>query len=167
MESAPDYLLEDGRMNGAGQEQSSQSVLTGIYLSQDEEALPLSEKNATPGSIITIHGKAVLVARRNDSSFIGEVDGLIQVNDSSMEPTYKTGSWIALRKLRYAKTINAGYYYYIVDVNLQGIIRKIRPAAENNSIILVSDNENDYPTMTKKMDEILAFFKIETTVTKQ
>ena len=168
MENAPDYLLEDARTNGSAQEQPSQSVLTGIFLSQDDEALPLSEKNGTPGSIITIKSKPVLIARRNDSTFIGEVDGLIQVNNSSsMEPAYKSGTWIALRKLRFAKTIIAGHYYYIIDVNLQGVIRRIKPAAENNSIILISDNENDYPTMTMKMEEILAIFRIETTVTKQ
>lgn len=168
MENAPDYMLEDARMNSTSQEPASASTLTGIYLSQDEVSLPLAEKNGTPGSIITIKGKPVLIARRSDSSFIGEVDGLILVNNgSSMEPAYKSGTWIALRKLRFTKTIIAGQYYYIVDVNLQGIIRRIKPAAEANSIILISDNENDYPTMTMKMEEILALFKIETTVTKQ
>lgn len=166
MEKGVDLILEDPKGNGSGKTSASRSFLTGIFISQDEESLPLADEHGMPGDIIVINDKPVLIARRNDSLFIGEVDGLIPVNDDSMEPKCKSGSWIALKKVRYTKILNAGYYYYIVDKNMKGIVRKIHPGAEKNSIVLVAENE-EYPEMTREMDEILAFFKIEATVTRQ
>lgn len=167
MENAPDHVLEEAKLNGADPDQpSSSSLFTGISLSQDEAALPLADNNAVPGSIISINNKPVLVAWRMDSPFIGVVDGVIPVTGDSMEPKFKNGNLIALKKLRFIKIINAGYYYYIIDKNNKGLLRRLRPAAESNSIILTAENEKDYPETTRQFDDVLAIFSIEALITK-
>jgi transcriptional regulator with XRE-family HTH domain len=167
MEDGPDHLYEEPRSNGFHtNKQSTPSLLTGIFLSHDEEALSLSDSKAVPGTILTISDKPVLIAWRVDAPVIGDVDGVIPVIGDSMEPKFKSGNWIALKKLRFTKIINAGYYYYVVDKNLKGLLRRVRPAAENNSIILAAENDKDYPEITRKMDDILAIFSIEAVIVK-
>jgi phage repressor protein C with HTH and peptisase S24 domain len=159
--------LQDAGINGTKRAQIvAPSILTGIFLSQDDTALPLAENNGVPGTIITINNKPVLIAWRMDSPFMGEVDGVIPVIGDSMEPKFKSGNLVALKKLRFTKIINAGYYYYIIDMNHKGLLRRVRPAAENNSIILAAENEQDYPEITRKMDDILAIFSIEAVIMK-
>jgi phage repressor protein C with HTH and peptisase S24 domain len=92
------------------------------------------------------------------------VDGVIPVTGDSMEPKFRSGNWIAIKKLRFTKIINAGFFYYIVDKNHKGIIRRIRPGAEANSIILSAENGKDYPETTRKMDDVLAIFSIEAVI---
>jgi hypothetical protein len=83
-----------------------------------------------------------------------------------MEPRFRSGNFIAIKKLRFTRIINAGAFYYIVDKNHIGLIRRVRPAGETNSIILISENGNDYPETTRRMDEILAIFSIEAVIFK-
>jgi hypothetical protein len=166
MENAPDFVYEEPRSNGANlAKQTAPSLFTGIFLSIDDDPVPLSDNNVIPGSIITINDKPVLVAWRVDAPVIGNVDGVIPVTGDSMEPKFKSGSWIALKKLRYTKILNAGYYYYVVDKNLKGLLRRVQPAAENNSLILISEN-GQYPEMVRKMDDVLAIFSLEAVIIK-
>jgi len=161
METGADHVYEEPRPNGSTQRTpTSPAALTGIFLAHDEEALPLTDNNTVPGSIITIKSKPVLVAWKIEAPFIGVVDGVIPITDDSMEPEYKNGSHIALKKLRFTRIINAGYYYYVVDKNGKGLLRKVRPSAENNSIILTAENKN-YPDITRNMDDVLAIFSVE------
>jgi len=168
MDNMPDHILHDPKNNGSHSAQPpSRSLLTGIFLSQDEDPFPWLDENAAPGNIIAMSDKPILIARRNDSSIIGVVDGLIQVTGDSMDPRYKSGYWIALKKLRFTKILNAGFCYFIIDKNLQGLLRKVQPSIENNSVTLLSENETMYPSITKSMDDILAIFSIEGSIIKQ
>jgi transcriptional regulator with XRE-family HTH domain len=161
MENAPDYVYEEPKSNGAAHhKQSAPSLLTGILLSRDDEALSLSDNSAAPGKAINFEEKPILILCRIEAPFIGDTDGVMPVPDDSMEPKFKIGNWIALKKLRFTKIINAGYYYYVIDKNLKGLLRRVRPAAESNSIILTAENE-DYPEITRNWDDILAIFSIE------
>jgi phage repressor protein C with HTH and peptisase S24 domain len=165
MENDPDHYYEDPKSNGTHLNKQPPSLLTGILLALDEESLSLSDNNAVAGSIISINNKPVLVAFRIDAPVIGDVDGVIPVSGDSMEPKFKSGNWIALKKLRYTRIINGGYYYYVVDKNGKGLLRRVLPAAENNSIILIAENEA-YPEITRKMDDILAIFSVEAVIVK-
>lgn len=166
MENTPDHVLEETKLNGAVSDKLSSSLFTGISLSQDEAALHIPDNNAVPGSIISLNNKPVLVAWRMDSPFMGVVDGVIPVTGDSMEPKFKNGNLIALKKLRFIKIINAGYYYYIIDKNHQGLLRRLRPAPESNSVILTAENEKGYPETTRQFDDVLAIFSIEALITK-
>ena len=167
MENAPAHLLEDARSKVANQPPAAAPALfTGIALSQDEAPLPLRDTSAVPGSIITINNKPVLVAWQIDAPFIGIVDGVIPVTGDSMEPTFKNGNLVALKKLRFLKIINAGYFYYVIDKNHKGLLRRLRPAAESNSIILSAENEQVYPETTRQFDDVLAIFSIEAVIMK-
>ena len=165
MENDPDHYYEDPKSNGTHLNKQSPSLLTGIFLALDEESLSLSDNNAVPGSIISINNEPVLVAFRIDAPVIGDVDGVIPVMGDSMEPKFRSGNWIALKKLRYTRIINGGYYYYVVDMNGKGLLRRVLPAAENNSIILTAENEA-YPEITRNMDDILAIFSVEAVIVK-
>ena len=167
MDNAPDQVNEDPKFNHTKKAKpSSTTFLTGIFLSQDEEPLLLYDSNAAPGNIIVINKQPILVASRIDAPVIGEVDGVIPVTGDSMEPRFRSGNWIAIKKLRFTKIINAGFFYFIVDKNHTGLIRRVRPSGETNSIILTAENGKDYPEITRKMDEILAIFSIEAVIFK-
>ncbi|WP_207515860.1 hypothetical protein [Longitalea luteola] len=165
MERGFNHIMEDAKLNGSKKSNPNpRSLLTGIFIAEDEEALALTDELGVPGNIITLNDKPVLIARRNDSSIIGSVDGLIQVNGDSIDPRYTSGAWIAVKKLRFTKILNGGFYYYVIDKNLQGILGKVRPSVENNSITLFADNEHN--EITRNMDDILAIFSIEAVITK-
>jgi hypothetical protein len=83
-----------------------------------------------------------------------------------MEPTFKSGNLVALKKLRFIKIINAGYFYYVIDKNHIGLLRRLRPAAESNSIILTAENEQLYPETTRQFDDVLAIFSVEAVIMK-
>jgi transcriptional regulator with XRE-family HTH domain len=165
MENAPDFVYEEPKSNDNQVKQTTPSLFTAIFLSNDEEAFALADNNAIPGSTIIINDKPVLITWRVDAPVIGNVDGVIPVTGDSMEPKFKSGNWIALKKLRYTKIINAGYYYYVVDKNLTGLLRRVQPASENNSIILIAEN-NQYPEIVRKMDDVLAIFSVEAVIVK-
>lgn len=165
MDNAPDQVAEDPKLIKKAKP-SSTTFLTGIFLSQDDESVLLYDNNAAPGNVIIINKQPILVASRIDAPVIGDVDGIIPVTGDSMEPRFKSGNFIAIKKLRFTRIINAGSFYYIVDKNHTGLIRRVRPAGETNSIILISENGKDYPETTRSMDEILAIFSIEAVIFK-
>jgi transcriptional regulator with XRE-family HTH domain len=166
MDNSPDQMVEDPKLINKKAKPSSSTFLTGIFLSQDEESVLLYDNNAAPGNVIVINKQPILVASRIDAPVIGDVDGVIPVTGDSMEPRFRSGNFIAIKKLRFTRIINAGAFYYIVDKNHIGLIRRVRPAGETNSIILISENGNDYPETTRRMDEILAIFSIEAVIFK-
>jgi transcriptional regulator with XRE-family HTH domain len=166
MDNAPDQVVEDPKYNNKKANPSATTFLTGIFLAQDEESLLLYDNNAAPGNVIIINKQPILVASRIDAPVIGDVDGVIPVTGDSMEPRFRSGNLIAIKKLRFTRIINAGFFYYLVDKNHTGLIRRVRPAGETNSIILTAENGKDYPEITRKMDEILAIFSIEAVIFK-
>jgi len=166
MDNAPEVAEDPKLINTKKAKPSSSTFLTGIFLSQDEESVLLHDNNAAPGNVILINKQPILVASRIDAPVIGDVDGVIPVTGDSMEPRFKSGNLIAIKKLRFTRIINAGSFYYIVDKNHIGLIRRVRPAGETNSIILIAENGNDYPETTRRMDEILAIFSIEAVIFK-
>jgi transcriptional regulator with XRE-family HTH domain len=164
VESTPDYVFEEPKANNGKQaKQTAHTLFTGVYLTTDEDILPLADGNA-PG-ITTLNDKPMLIGWRIEAPVIGNFDCVIAVTGDSMEPKFKSGSWIALKKLRFTKILNGGYYYYIIDKNLQGLLRRVQPSIENNSIILIAENEQ-YPEIIRKMDDVLAIFSVEAVIMK-
>jgi len=164
VENEPDHVYEEPKPATNKQtKQVGHTLFTGIHLTTDDDAIPLADGYA-PG-ITTHNNKPMLVGWRIDAPVIGNFDCVIAVTGDSMEPKFKSGSWIALKKLRFTKIINGGYYYYIVDKNLQGLLRRVQPSAENNSIILIAENEQ-YPEIIRKMDDVLAIFSVEAVIMK-
>lgn len=161
---------EDPRRNYITQSkdntQPAKPLMVSIQLSEDDDTTAYTDEKAVPGSVITINGKSALIAYGNNLPLLGEVDGLISVKGESMEPRYKSGSWIAIKKLKFTRMITAGDYYYIIDKNEKGLLRKVRPSGENNSIILIAENHAGYPEITYNLDDILAIFSIESVVIK-
>jgi len=166
MDNAFIVISEPSAQYGKSSTHSSKSRLISIFLLQGEEAELYHDQNATSGSIVTIRNQPALIAWRNHSPLIGEVDGLIPVNGESMAPRYKSGSLIAIKRLKFVKIITAGYDYYVVDQNGKGLLRKVK-ASDDNGLTLAADNEADYPPITRKWEDILAIFSIEAVVTKQ
>jgi transcriptional regulator with XRE-family HTH domain len=166
MDNGFDQVTEDPKWVGNKKAKTTSSFLTGIFLAQDEDSFLLYDNNAAPGNIIIINDQPILVASRIEAPVIGDVDGVVPVTGDSMEPKFRSGNWIAIKKLRFTRIINAGFFYYIVDKNHKGLIRRIRPGAEANSIILSAENSKDYPETTRKMDEVLAIFSIEAVIFK-
>lgn len=146
--------------------QEPPAYILGIYISENAKALPLSAASGVPGNIIIVNEKPVLIVRRNDCSIIGAVDGLIQVTGECLDRRYTSGSWIAVRKLKFMHIINDGYYYYVIDKNLQAIVGKVRHSAADNSIALYGQNGGDHAGINRTMDDILAIFSVEAGIIK-
>jgi len=166
MDNARNSMSEPEVPYGKPSNQFSRARLISIFLAQEADSQLYPDQNATPGSVITFRNQPALIAWRNDSPLIGEVDGLIPVNSDSMFPRYKSSSWIAIKKLKFITIVTAGYDYYIIDKNGKGLLRKVK-ASDENTITLSSENEADFPTITRKWEDILAIFSIEAVVTKQ
>lgn len=161
MDNSAGHVYEEPKPNSSSQRiQTPAAALTGIFLAHEDDSISITDLNTVPGSIIYIKDKPVLAAWKIEAPFIGAFDGVVPVTDDSMEPEYKNGSHVALKKLRFTRIINAGYYYYVVDKNGKGLLRKVRPSSENNSIILSAENKN-YPEITRNMDDIMAIFSVE------
>jgi len=161
MDNPTDHVLEEPRSNGSTQRiPATPAALCGIFLAQDDDALSITDNNNAAGTVIKVKGKPVLVGWKIEAPFIGTVDCVISVTDDSMEPEYKNGSHIALKKLRFTRIINAGYCYYVIDKNGKGLLRKVRPSSENNSIILTAENKS-FPEITRNWDDVLAIFSVE------
>jgi phage repressor protein C with HTH and peptisase S24 domain len=58
--------------------------------------------------------------------------------------------------------LNWGFYYYIIDKNWDGIVRRVYQGETENSIQLVSDNPNQdkYPPIQRQWEHIEAIFRV-------
>lgn len=159
-------LHEDprGRVS-ANNKQTPPSKLVAVYLAKDDDSLPLYDNDIAPGTIFTIKEQPVLAAQRIDAPFIGEVDGAIPVTGNSMEPDYKSGSWVAIKKLRFTRIINAGHVYYVIDKNNEGVLRRLKPSADKNSVTLIAENKT-YGETLRNWDDVLAVFSVQATIVK-
>jgi phage repressor protein C with HTH and peptisase S24 domain len=123
--------------------------------------------NMAAGTIINTDDQHGFIADRIDAPFLGDVDGTIEVTGDSMEPTLKNGWRVAISRLIDNRLLNWGACYYIIDRNLQGIVRRIYPATEE-TIRLIADHtdQSKYPPITRQWNDIEAVFKVKAAILK-
>jgi hypothetical protein len=79
-----------------------------------------------------------------------------------MAPNFTMGSWIVIGRLKCIRALVWGCYYYIIDLNLKGILRRILPSIKENCIQLVCDqpDQENYPPIDIHWDQIKTIFKV-------
>lgn len=71
-------------------------------------------------------------------------DFLIRVKGDSMQPTYYSGDLVACQKISMNDIFFQWNKTYVLDTDQGPLIKRVLPSQNNNSILIVSDNEN-YP----------------------
>lgn len=99
---------------------------------------------------------------------LGHFDQLVEVTSDSMVPTFKPGSLIVLTNLPNPDLLHWSQYYYIVDSNGQGMLRRVYASKIQNCISLVSDHpdEGKYPAISISRSQIKAIFKVRGEIVK-
>ncbi|THU40807.1 LexA family transcriptional regulator [Niastella caeni] len=125
-------------------------------------AVPQTEGRIAAGTIIFSDNEPELIVDRINAPFLGEGEGVIEVTGDSMAPTFINGSRIVLIRLIDYRILEWGKYYYIVDKNWQGFIRRIYQGDLPNTIKLVSDslNQEKYPPIHRQWEQIEAIFRV-------
>ncbi|MBO9203361.1 MULTISPECIES: XRE family transcriptional regulator [Niastella] len=133
-----------------------------IPLTSSGPAIPQSDGKAASGTVIFSNNEPELIVDRINAPCLGTVEGSIEVIGNSMEPTFYNGSRIAITRLSDIQSLIPGQYYYVIDTNWQGIVRRVYPGEKENSIRLVADNPDQlrHPPIEKGLDHIAAIFKV-------
>lgn len=156
---------EENKINEPAEKTESKvSLMVSIYLKKDAEPSSYSEHMNKPGFITGTKDQVAIIALRCQLSIAGDAQGMVPVTDNSMEPKFETGSWIAIKRLKNMKLFNSGYFYYVIDTYECCVLRKIQWENEN-TIKLVSLNEQQYPAIIRTLDQILAIFRVLAVIT--
>jgi phage repressor protein C with HTH and peptisase S24 domain len=131
-------------------------------------AIPQTEGKAAAGTVISVNNEPELVVDRIHAPFLGEVEGVIEVSGESMAPTFINGCRVALIRLNDHRLLQWGLYYYIIDKNWQGIVRRVYQGETKSSIRLVSDhpNQEKFPPIQCNWEHIEAIFRVKAGVMK-
>lgn len=72
-------------------------------------------------------------------------DFLIHVKGDSMEPTFRSGDIVACRRVALSNIFFQWNKVYVLDTDQGPLIKRIRRAADNDHILIVSDNQDYEP----------------------
>jgi hypothetical protein len=133
-----------------------------LSLRHPGKPVPVNNGNVSPGTVTLINDEPQLIVDFLEAPFLGLVEGVIDVVGDSMSPTFKSGSKVAIVRLQDPTILNWGEYYYIIDKNLQGLVRRVGPDKTDNSIVLMPDNPDTekYPPIIRRWEQIVAIFKV-------
>lgn len=133
-----------------------------LPLSFNKPAIPQTESKAAAGTVLIVNEDPVLIVDRISAPFIGMVEGVIEISGESMAPTFGSGNRIGISRLKDPTIIDYGKYYYIIDYNWHGMVRRIYQGENQNCIKLVSDNadQEKFPPVERSWGQIACIFKI-------
>lgn len=131
--------------------------------------VPQTDGKAAAGTVKLVDNEPELIVDRINAPFLGDVEGVIEVIGDSMEPTFKSGCRVAITRLKDYRILDWGLYYYIIDTNWKGLVRRVYQGDIPNTIRLVSDNPHQerYPPIQRSWNQIEGIFKIIAWIIKQ
>ena len=140
-----------------------------LPLNTNSKPIPQVDGKFAAGTVIVINNEPELIVDRIHAPCLGYVEGMIEITGNSMEPTYTNGCRIAIARLNDYRLLNWGQFYYILDKNWQGIVRRVYESENKDSIKLVSDYADQIisPPFYRYWNEIAAIFKIIACINKQ
>ena len=99
---------------------------------------------------------------------IGPIDDMIEIIGDSMIPTFKPGSLAMISKMPYPDILMWSEYYYIVDTNGQGRVRRVYESNIQNCIKLVTDHpdQDKYPPISIGWNAIKAIYIVRAGIVK-
>jgi hypothetical protein len=131
-------------------------------------AIPQSDGKAASGTVIFSNNEPELIVDRINVPCLGTVEGSIEIIGNSMEPFFCNGCRIAITRLSEYRSLEPDQYYFIIDINWQGIVRWVYQGEKDNSIRLVADNPDQlrYPPIERSLDQIKAILKVGAAIIK-
>lgn len=112
----------------------------------DEPGIPLIPLNAMAGALSGTDTQIMPYdcESYNIPAFKG-ADFLIHVKGDSMEPTFRSGDIVACRRVALSNIFFQWNKVYVLDTDQGPLIKRIRRAADNDHILIVSDNQEYEP----------------------
>jgi len=125
-----------------------------------------TEGKAAAGTIIFINNEPELIVDRINAPFLGEGEGVVEVIGESMAPTFINGCRIVIVRLNDYRILEWGKYYYIIDNNWQGVVRRIYQGDLPNTVRMVSDSsfQEKYPPIQLQWEQIKAILRVTASV---
>ncbi|MBO9199529.1 MULTISPECIES: S24 family peptidase [Niastella] len=162
------YLEEMESKQSAGDISMITPATLILPLKNNRPAKPQVDGKSASGTIIFTGLTPELIVDRIDAPFLGVFEGAIQVTGNGMEPTFSNGCWVTITRLNDFQALNWGYYYYLIDSNYMGYVRRVCQSEKENILRLESDNPDQlrYPPIERSLDKIMAIFKIGASITK-
>lgn len=133
-----------------------------LPLNHNRLPLPQTDGKAAAGTITFFNDEPELIVDRINAPFLGTVEGVVEVTGESMAPTFVNGCRVVILRLNNYRILDWGLYYYIIDKNWQGSVRRIYQGETESSVRLVSDNPNQdkFPPVQRQWDHIEAIFRV-------
>ncbi|WP_207511066.1 LexA family transcriptional regulator [Longitalea luteola] len=140
----------------------------GLPLNGGKPAIPQMDGKVAAGTIIITDNEPQLIVDRITAPFLGAAEGVVEVVGQSMEPTFVNGCRIVISRLKDYRMLHWGLYYYIIDTNWHGIVRRVYQADGQNSLSLGTDNPDQlkYPPIEISLDQIESIFKVSAAIIK-
>jgi transcriptional regulator with XRE-family HTH domain len=137
-----------------------------LSLKNNTKPIPVSNTKAAAGMVQLVNDEPELILDYIDAPFIGIVDGVVECVGHSMYPVFPNGSRIAVRKLEDKTLIQPGEFYYLIDTNYEGYVKRLY--AEEDGLVLSSENpdKQKYPPFKRKWSQIVSLFKVKADITK-
>ena len=139
-----------------------------LPLNRNLVPIPQTDGKAAAGTILFSNDEPELIVDRINAPFLGPVEGIVEVSGESMSPTFTNGCRVAISRLNNYRILDWGWYYYIIDKNWQGYVRRVYPGETENSLCLLSDNPNQdkFPPIQREWEHIEAIFRVMAAIWK-
>jgi phage repressor protein C with HTH and peptisase S24 domain len=160
MESVPESWPINDKQTNLTEGTFTPAVMR-LNLASNKHAVPANSSIAAPGSVMVINNEPQMVVDFIKVPCLGDVEGLVNVEGDSMAPTFENGSKAVIQRLNDPTLLNWGDCYYIIDKNLNGLLRRLTPGKNDESLILKADNpdQEKFPPITRSLSQIQAIFR--------
>lgn len=139
-----------------------------LPLNHNRLPVPQTDGKAAAGTVTFHNDEPELIVDRINAPFLGTVEGVVEVTGESMAPTFSNGCRVGIIRLHNYRILDWGLYYYIIDKNWQGSVRRIYQGETESSLCLVADNPNQdkFPPIQRQWDHIEAIFRVTAGILK-
>ena len=127
----------------------------------------LDNKSSTTPEAVQFNKEAKQILQKL-LTLLGPADSIVEVWGDSMYPTFRHGSLVVISSLQNPQILNWAEYYYIVDKNGIGNIRRVYASEIQNCIKLLSDNpdQEKYPPIDRHWNHIEEIYKVKAEILK-
>lgn len=109
------------------------------------EGIPLIPFSAMAGALMGDQTALEYECERYVVPAFRGADFLMQIKGDSMQPTYRSGDIVACQRIPMSDLFFQWNKPYVLDTNQGAIIKRILPGADDDHVLIVSDNKDYRP----------------------
>jgi len=106
--------MEDNLDEALGNMEYQKFITLRLPLKRKDAAIPQIDNTQPLGSIIISKGEPELIVGSIYSPFLGAMDGVIEVGEDNLAPSYPKGSFIGIKWVNIEEIIDWGRCYYVI-----------------------------------------------------